>query len=774
MNLLERYFLEEFEEDYTQLTAIRKTIQKTLKTFIKTHNDKNNTWPYEICRNSEIDYPSAYSISTHGMILSMLAYSTGELRNRKLYTAKKVPDTDIFKDAKGDCADIKKMLHTGKLHFIEELLASPTDTTPEVHTFSKTYGTNDPMSLLWAQYICETCTSHKSIHAEELLNSAANNFLQKIESNNDYLDITLIQENSNKITQYQHPFLALRTLQFIKERIKNEENSGEISSLFKFFETNIHQHISYFDIPDARFDPAELTFSTEGALLTCGEYSISEETIERALNIIEKAQALTPSLRPVNPIYTAKRGQILLPLSIEVANSALRILAILEDSEETKPLAAKHIGIFKRYFKWIKAQQQEFTTLKDGERLTCCGWSSEHTGSKTAIHLWQTAEILTFCIGYYDLLQRSIAHKSLKAAGLKTVKPSTRSNTPPLEEWDNIAATYEPFKEFDRKDQIFAIIKEHFIEPRIAKSTIPAKFSLLLYGPPGTGKTTIAKAISKTLGWKLITVSPSDFLAGGAIEVEARAKFIFKCLEEQKDTVILFDEIDHFLLDRESDEYKNQTGIFQFMTPGMLTKINDLRERENNIFIIATNYYERIDPAIKRIGRIDICTPLMPPALKARYMIITNKLKENKVDIENEKVVTYTKLLAKNSTLCTYNDIKAHFETIVNLAKNEVEASPYGAAGKVKFSPSITTKAYEYRFETVTQNGKSIKHISKTPFDEYTKLILIEKQAPNFDAFELRTLTGDATKYIFHKHTEELADKDYATPLVERNLTALR
>ncbi|OBI57362.1 hypothetical protein A5705_19970 [Mycobacterium sp. E787] len=86
--------------------------------------------------------------------------------------------------------------------------------------------------------------------------------------------------------------------------------------------------------------------------------------------------------------------------------------------------------------------------------------------------------------------------------------------------------------------------------------------------------------------------------------------------------MILFDEIDRLLLDRDSARYETQADMFQFMTPSMLVKLNDLREEKRSIFIIATNYAERIDNAIKRPGRIDLQIPLLPPDERQRKELI--------------------------------------------------------------------------------------------------------------------------------------------------------
>lgn len=168
--------------------------------------------------------------------------------------------------------------------------------------------------------------------------------------------------------------------------------------------------------------------------------------------------------------------------------------------------------------------------------------------------------------------------------------------------------------------QIYSRLESDFVVPWISGK--PNNFSMLLYGPPGTGKSTVAKNLAKVLEMPLITVTVSDFLGSGGANVEARAKAIFQTLEAQDRCVILFDEIDSFLLDRDSNLYRDQDSLFQFLTPGMLTKINDLRGRKRSIFIIATNYANRIDPAIKRTGRVDKQYLLPLPNAKRRLEIM--------------------------------------------------------------------------------------------------------------------------------------------------------
>jgi SpoVK/Ycf46/Vps4 family AAA+-type ATPase len=184
---------------------------------------------------------------------------------------------------------------------------------------------------------------------------------------------------------------------------------------------------------------------------------------------------------------------------------------------------------------------------------------------------------------------------------------------------------------------------------------------MLLYGPPGTGKTTIAENLAIELGFPIINISVSDFIVGGAAEIEARAKELFDVIAAQRGSVIFFDEIDQLLLDRDSARYSKQQDVFQFMTPGMLTKLNDLRAAERSIFIIATNYANRIDAAIKRPGRIDQAYLVLPPDRTARVGImqrIIGKLPGTKALVDKLEEGDW-QTLADDSIFLGFADIRS-------------------------------------------------------------------------------------------------------------------
>jgi hypothetical protein len=161
-------------------------------------------------------------------------------------------------------------------------------------------------------------------------------------------------------------------------------------------------------------------------------------------------------------------------------------------------------------------------------------------------------------------------------------------------------------------------------------------FSMILYGPPGTGKTTLIEAVAKSANVKLVEVTPSDVLAGGAEAVERRTRHVFKALSKLTHVVILFDEFDSILLDRgKRDPDKIPTSVIEFLTPGMLPKLKELNDasKERRIsYLLATNFLDALDPAVTRGGRFDYKLGIYPPDVVSRLGRLVNQLERLKND----------------------------------------------------------------------------------------------------------------------------------------------
>jgi ATPase family associated with various cellular activities (AAA) len=306
------------------------------------------------------------------------------------------------------------------------------------------------------------------------------------------------------------------------------------------------------------------------------------------------------------------------------------------------------------------------------------GWHSEHINDPSLVHPWETSQILLFLLGYRTVVDEHLATGSLNAAGLSIREPrsvraghgiSGRARPSPEQmtvRWSELIDEREPVSSPSGDDgpdlAILAAIGRDFVRDHANGKA--ANYSMVLYGPPGTGKTGIAEELADTLDWPLITITVSDFLAEGGLQIEARAKGVFAVLTAQKNTVIIFDEIDHLLLNRNSEQYADVDSSIQLMVPGMLTKIKDLRSAERSIFIIATNYAERIDSAITRPGRIDRKYLVMPPDWGRRKAIVEGLLKgysEKTREIPGEIItrVTNSPELLKGTARMSYGEIRA-------------------------------------------------------------------------------------------------------------------
>jgi hypothetical protein len=388
----------------------------------------------------------------------------------------------------------------------------------------------------------------------------------------------------------------------------------------QFFEERLHLNLAANTIPDSAFDAADLVFSLEGLLLI--DQTPDERRLETVFRVIGESQDRNPYWRPLRPFIATPQGFALLPLSIEIANSLLRICQRLRDEFPERSFFQENLSLFKRYAQWLRSRLVHIRQRTH----EYAGWHSEHVLSTATIDLWETSQVVLFLLLYSDLLQQHIAAMCLKATGLtRRAQPAPKGS--PIDLWEEESGEKEPLqgRNLSRTPRVYERLLKRYVEQRSQDPLRPkgAKFSMLLYGPPGTGKTGIARDLARALRQPLIEITPSDFIAGGPSAVEARAKVIFTALNEQASCVIVFDEIDRLILDRDSGFYQQQSDVFQFMTPSMLVKLKDLRDVEQSIFIIATNYYERIDSAARRTGRIDDRLLVLPPDARRRRSILS-------------------------------------------------------------------------------------------------------------------------------------------------------
>ncbi|MBY0334174.1 MAG: AAA family ATPase [Acetobacteraceae bacterium] len=127
---------------------------------------------------------------------------------------------------------------------------------------------------------------------------------------------------------------------------------------------------------------------------------------------------------------------------------------------------------------------------------------------------------------------------------------------------------------------------------------------VLLIGPPGTGKTTAAAALAGTCGIPLISGSFARWQAAGHLGDMLKAMLAdFEEARSRAPCVLFIDELDA-VGDRARFSGRNSTYEIQVVN-AFLEQLDGIASREGVIVVGATNWPERIDPAVRRPGRLD-------------------------------------------------------------------------------------------------------------------------------------------------------------------------
>ena len=218
------------------------------------------------------------------------------------------------------------------------------------------------------------------------------------------------------------------------------------------------------------------------------------------------------------------------------------------------------------------------------------------------------------------------------------------------------------------------------------KMKVEPQKGVLLYGPPGNGKSELAQAIAGEKGFYFFKILSKDFASAFAEQQIKRLDDIFTEIErfskltEQKGIVLFFDEF---------DSLAGKDNLNQVVRGSMLNYIadeNKLRGRDSKIlFIAATNFYDNIDDAMKRKGRIDAHIFMDNPTAEDGQEILRQFIiKEDIVEIRSADFIAqaYAQLTDEKRATRIREDEKAtNWRSLIsrNLGQSSDDDRPSGA-----------------------------------------------------------------------------------------------
>jgi hypothetical protein len=272
----------------------------------------------------------------------------------------------------------------------------------------------------------------------------------------------------------------------------------------------------------------------------------------------------------------------------------------------------------------------EMTQVQDSNGRNVLSWASGHRPADSKPESWATASVFSYMHAYRRILGILARRDALH----HLPSPILPKDAKPIQTLTQRGDTWLPLP---TSTSVAEDLITLFVNPIQKEGSFSSSEpddqpigewqarSAILFGPPGASKTTLAQAVGAALGWKYVELHSSHFVAEGIQAVQLTADRIFAFLMELDHAVVLFDEPDELV--RERDGASDAFG--RFLTTSMLPRLAQLWKQRKIIYFVATNHIKYFDAAIIRSERFDVSLCVPPPSFGAKRRELERQLKRS-------------------------------------------------------------------------------------------------------------------------------------------------
>lgn len=185
------------------------------------------------------------------------------------------------------------------------------------------------------------------------------------------------------------------------------------------------------------------------------------------------------------------------------------------------------------------------------------------------------------------------------------------------------------------------------------KTGIPYHLGILLYGPPGTGKTSFIKAIATYTGYGIAYLPCSNLskIQEAIQEIPKKTILVIEDIDCQSSVRPRTKDTEEYNNDDERQVTKTNTddsisALQEMSLSNILNSLDGLISAHGYIFIATTNHIEKLDSALIRPGRIDLCLEVGYVTLDVLNQFLT-KYYDTTTDVQIRNNITTAELQQK-------------------------------------------------------------------------------------------------------------------------------